>query len=1178
MEGKNISMEMVSSKDIAIVGMAGRFPLADGIEEFWSNIKNKVDGVRKIPNGRRRDIEDYLSFKGIDPEGVAFCNAGYLEKIDEFDYEFFDISPREAGLMDPNQRLFLETAWAAIEDAGYPENKIRGSNVGVYVGFVGESQYINLIEDCQPSFLSISVTGNCTPIVASRISYILDLKGPNMVINTSCSSSLVAIHLACKSILAGECEAAIAGGVQTHTIPIRKVTIGIESSDGRSKSFDDNSNGTGLGEGVGAIFLKPLNKALRDRDNIYAVIKGSAANQDGSSIGISAPNPVAQEEVIIKAWRDADINPETVTYIETHGTGTKLGDPVEINGITRAFANFTDRKQFCAIGAVKSNIGHLDSAAGIAGFIKAVLALKNKKLPPSIHFENPNRNINFCNSPIYYNDRLRKWDIQQPPRRCGVSSFGISGTNCHIILEEAPREKAAKVKQSTEMKYMVLTISARSKKSLKKLVKEYITFLKIQEESSLRNICYTSNIVKGQYSHRLAVVADDIDSMVKKLEIVNAKGIDSYKTNGVYYGCVDNAEKLIEALDADIKDYSKRSMVAENILENIILHYCRGYDVDWEALYDNNRKKVSLPQYTFERKRCWIEVPQHTKYKADNCNINNSDRVKNDIDIIIKKEKTLEASEIESKIGKILTEVLGHKDIDNLDNFFTMGGDSIYALAVVNLASKEFEIDITIREFMEKPTIRDFAQKVVEKLQSKTSGKKLMEKIERADEKEYYPVSSAQKRMYVLKELKDQNTGYNITSAMKIKGNLDIQRLEEALKKLIQRHESLRTSFQIIEGEIVQKINPEVNFSLKYIEGNENLDIDTAVKNLIEPFNLNKAPLFKVNIVKMPNNSYILVTDMHHIISDGTSANILIRDLIYLYDNRQLKKNPLQYRDFSQWQNRLMETDYIKSQEDYWLNKFINKTSVQDIPTDFPRHENLSFKGETLYYEIDKALNNSLLKLTMETETTMFMVLFAAYNVLLYRYTGNTDIIVGIAVSGRSHADLDDTVGMFVNTLPLINHIKGEDTFIGFLADVKKNTLEAYSNQEFPFDMLVEKLNLKGNSDKNPLFNTMFIMQNTKKANVKLEDIEIYPYKVKEEVCKFDIMMNCFEEESRINFGINYCVELFKHETIKKFWADYITILRNVTKNPSTKVSNICLDKDILIPKYNAVDVEFKLS
>lgn len=309
----------------------------------------------------------------------------------------------------------------------------------------------------------MSVQGNLSPIIASRISYLLDLRGPSMVVNTLCSSSLVALHLGCQSLKKnGECSMALIGGVQINLIPIRQVEVGIESSSKRTRTFDHQSDGTGAGEGVIAFLLKPLEKAMKDEDNIYAVIKGSAYNQDGASAGLTAPNPAAQEDVIIKAWQEAGLDPETISYIEAHGTGTRLGDPIEIDGIKRAFRRYTDKRQFCAIGSVKSNIGHLDASAGLAGLLKAVLALQKGKIPPTINFERPNKMIAFHKSPVYVNTKLREWETDGFPRRCGVSSFGFSGTNCHVILEEAPHMEAGKDKKDNkEGDFRILTFQQK---------------------------------------------------------------------------------------------------------------------------------------------------------------------------------------------------------------------------------------------------------------------------------------------------------------------------------------------------------------------------------------------------------------------------------------------------------------------------------------------------------------------------------------------------------------------------------------------------------------------------------------------------------------------------------------------------------------------------------------------
>lgn len=319
------------------------------------------------------------------PKGdIQYYEAAYLDNIDQFDHEFFRLPPKEASLTDVNQRLFMETAWDAMEDAGYGNDKLSGTNTGVYVGFSNniKDMYMRYItETMQTSALSI--VGNLASILSNRISYLLNLKGPSIVVDTACSSSLVAVAMACQAIRNKECDMAIAGGVKLHlmTRENQNEKIGMESPDYRTKTFDDSANGAGMGEGVTALLLKPLDAAMRDGDQIYAVIKGLAVNQDGSSGGLTVPNPSTQAELIVKAWEDGNIDPETISYFEPHGTGTELGDPIEIKGIQNAFKKYTSKKQFCAIGSVKTNIGHLYEAAGTAGLIKAILALKNKKLP-----------------------------------------------------------------------------------------------------------------------------------------------------------------------------------------------------------------------------------------------------------------------------------------------------------------------------------------------------------------------------------------------------------------------------------------------------------------------------------------------------------------------------------------------------------------------------------------------------------------------------------------------------------------------------------------------------------------------------------------------------------------------------------------------------------------------------
>ena len=627
-------------EDIAIIGMGARFPTADNAEEFWEKVRNGTDFITEFPASRRNDADKILRALNTRKKKVEYDVGAFFEEIDKFDYNFFQLSPKEASLFDPNQKLFLQTAWNAIEDAGYGGQKIRGTKTGVYVGYSTDfgANYKDYIGVTETTSKGLAVAGNINSIIGSRISYILDLKGPSIMVDTACSSSLVAIYLACLGISSEECDMAIAGGVKINIVPIKRdadLRIGIESSDGKAKTFDDSSDGTGMGEGVAAILLKPLKKALADGDNIYAVIKGGEINQDGYSIGLTAPNSMSQKDAILKAWQVAGVNPETITYVEAHGTGTKLGDPIEIDGLEMAFSKHTKRKQFCAIGSVKTNIGHLDNAAGIAGLVKAVLALKHREIPPTLHFKRPNRKICFENSPVYVNDRLKMWETEGGPRRCGINSFGLSGTNCHIVLEEAPSAECNSVKKKSSH---ILTMSAKSERALGELLKQYFEIVQHEDLPDIENICYTANTGRGHYNCRLAVIAGNASEFKEKIAAVYKAGLDCIKADGIYYGRheiipvnvnktdnqqITHAEKnqMDSTADASLDELLAAGIDnTEPCFDEILRLYIKGADVNWEKLYrGRNIRKVSLPVYPFERKRCWLEEESdETEISRDN--------------------------------------------------------------------------------------------------------------------------------------------------------------------------------------------------------------------------------------------------------------------------------------------------------------------------------------------------------------------------------------------------------------------------------------------------------------------------------------------------------------------------------------------------------------------------------
>ncbi len=589
---------------VAIVGMDAKAGGATTKEALWQAFSEGLDMVTELPEARIRDAQTFARV-AYGREVGAFSHRAYLPSIDRFEPRIFKLSHREAELMDPVQRLYLESAWCALEDAGYGGSRLSGSRTGVYVGYnqVGDS-YESLLGDAPEEVLGLTVSGNVTSFLASRISYLLDLTGPAMVIDTACSSSLVALHQACRAIEQGEVDVAVAGSIRIFLCPERTgQNMGTGSSDERTRSFDASADGTGGGEGVINLILKPLRAAVRDRDHIYAVIKGSGVNQDGSSMSITAPNSGAQERCLAETWDRAGIHPEELTYIEAHGTGTRLGDPVEIGGLTAAFSRYTVKKQFCALGAAKSNFGHLDCCSGLLGVVKVLLMMEHRMLPPSLHFTAPNPKIDYVDSPIYMNDSLKPWEGKDGVLTAGVSSFGLSGTNCHVVLRSYDRPHEPKTPALT---HQLLTVSAATKESLLRYLRNLQAYLTGRTDISLEDLCYSLNLGRGQHSHRFAMVLWDIPQFLalSEAELLSPMYYGHHRTTSAQ----THEPGLLSPSQRRAWTDTAAAAMGAGDLDGLARAYLQGAEVDFTPLYENACvTMLSLPAYAFSKERCWYE-------------------------------------------------------------------------------------------------------------------------------------------------------------------------------------------------------------------------------------------------------------------------------------------------------------------------------------------------------------------------------------------------------------------------------------------------------------------------------------------------------------------------------------------------------------------------------------------
>jgi malonyl CoA-acyl carrier protein transacylase len=528
-QSKLDALEKARTEPIAIIGMGCRFPGgADNPEEFWNLLKKGVDAIAEVPSDRW-NVDDYYDPAPETPGKMYTRSGGFIKHLQEFDSDFFGISPKEAISLDPQQRLLLEVSWEALESAGLNPQQLPQTQTGVFIGICSNDYSQRLVSRGVEKIDAYLASGNAHSTASGRLSYILGVTGPSLAVDTACSSSLVSIHLACSSLRNQECNLAIVGGVNRLISP--EVSINFSkarmlSADGRCKTFDAKADGFVRSEGCGIVVLKRLGDAIADGDNVLAVIRGTAVNQDGHTSGLTVPNGPSQQAVIRQALKNGGVDMAQVSYIEAHGTGTSLGDPIEVEALGKVFRDTHSPEQPLLIGSVKTNIGHLEGAAGIAGLIKVVLQLQHQEIAPHLHFKKPNPYINWDKLPVSVRTQTTPW--QGVERRiAGVSSFGFSGTNAHVILEEAPNQVKSQNPQGKgediiEPPLHLLTLSAKTQKALSDLVSRYQNHLETNPGLAIADICYTANTGRPHFNHRLAVIASDKQELATKLSQLKA--------------------------------------------------------------------------------------------------------------------------------------------------------------------------------------------------------------------------------------------------------------------------------------------------------------------------------------------------------------------------------------------------------------------------------------------------------------------------------------------------------------------------------------------------------------------------------------------------------------------------------------------------------------------------------
>lgn len=747
-----LSDELANHEDrIAVIGMNGQYPNAKNLQEFWQNLCDVKDSIREIPI-ERFDFRPYFNpTKGKDDTIYAKW-GGFLDCIDKFDALFFNVSPQDARLMDPHERLFLESSWECLESAGYihPHWQTESRNIGVFAGATFNNYQLLAADAFGKEFLA-PVDSQIFSI-ANHVSYYFNFSGPSLTLDTACSSSLYAIHLACESLIRGECEVALAGGVNLTLHPSKYFTIcsrGFAASDGRCHAFAEGGDGYVPSEAVGTVLLKSYKQALVDNDNILAVIRGTGVSHDGKTKNYSVPNPVAQTKAIEAALLQSSINPETISYVEAHGTGTALGDPIEIMGLTDAYSKYTDKKQFCAIGSVKSNIGHGEASAGIAQFSKTVLQMQHKTIVPTLMHGDPNPNIDFKNSAFVVQERLTSWekpliDDVITPRRAGISSFGAGGVNVHIIIEE--NEKCPQLSDTsrtgTSDQTFVIPFSVHVESLIPTLITNFITWLEdAQNLPRLVDIAYTLQTKRAEFRYRLVFVSDSSHNLLSQLKEYLKQKSDQ-QSRKIYIEGDSKNKKTAEQLSIILEDGHLELGDSADQMDKFVIarDWVVGIDIDWMSQFDDqiNAKCLYLPSYPFLKKRYWITdgigkqtnavtslsnntTQAPTDNRCTTTSKNTEDRIATnilpgffsellDLSDFDRDEKLKTLLEVEIKA------VMGFDSADNIDyeqGFFELGMESMQALKLKQELEQKLEIELTDTTLFDYPTINSLSEHIL---------------------------------------------------------------------------------------------------------------------------------------------------------------------------------------------------------------------------------------------------------------------------------------------------------------------------------------------------------------------------------------------------------------------------------------------------------------------------------
>ncbi|MBV7338440.1 amino acid adenylation domain-containing protein [Chloroflexi bacterium TSY] len=1186
--------------------MAGRFPRSPDLASFWDNLQAGSNLIHEIPQDRWDWPADQGDFEADDHHPMV-QHIGAMDDIFSFDAGLFGISPREAEAMDPHQRVLLEVVWETLEHAGYAPEQTSGTKIGVFVAmyntdFLIRSQKVRWDKESQPYL----ATGNGL-LISNRISHEFNWHGPSEIVATACSSALVALHKARQAIRGGDCDMALVGGVSLLLSPERigiLDQLGILSQLGYCAPFDLNSPGEVLGEGVGAVILKPLSHAKRDGDAIYAILKATGTNHHGNVSGsITMPSVQAQRDLMIETYQNAQIDPRTISFIEAHGSGNIGSDKVEILAFQQAFAALAHEqqvvleKQVCGIGS--GNTGFLEAAGGMAQLFKVILSMQHKTLPATRNFNAVDESLNLSESPFYIVDQTKAWDAfrdedgQILPRRGAINAYGLGGTNAHIVIEEcvqsATEESSARFEAEAPQ---LILLSAQSEAQLKQSAQNLCHHLTGQPQLSycdLQSIAYTLQVGRAVMEHRVTFIVTDIDTLQNKLSayLSGAEVIENFTAG---HAKREQALTNIFMQDEDLQALINQ-WVGRRKLDRLARLWVSGVEIEWSLLYpDSTPPRVPLPTYPFARNRYWVTDSDTIPTASGNNGVQKGssswlesgpEMLLVEADATKTKQKNLEAYLL--RLLSQLLKVPPHQ-IALDKTLYEYGVDSIIGMQVRRRLEETLDVQITGREMLEHGTIHSLAALLDRKVnhfpQAQQPEALETSPSEPADGPEehlrqsplhQFPLSEGQKGLWLLQKLTPEMSAYNVPIALRFQQPLDAERWQQACAHLVTHYPILQTVFYDEDGQLRQVIDPTqpLFFEIEDIGHLPETDLILYLQTRVqEPFDLAIGPLLRVQLFACAEEEYILLLTIHHILVDGTSILPVLRTLLQIYQALAEGKDPNlaaddgTYHDFVTWEQEMLAGEEGCTYRAYWQQQLAGELPILSLPLDKPRPPMQRFRGDTITTQLDPDVTQCLRDLAKTSQVNMASLMLAIYKVLLYRYTGQEDILVGMPTAGRPQRRFEETIGYFINMVVVRSQLDGTIPFTEYLKQLQLIVVDALDHGAYPFPRLVAELNVPPNQTISPLFQVSFAFQNFIQPNslaaFERQYQETLPFEVVDgihQVGEFDLDLEIVEVEDTCLLTMKYSPDLFDPSTIERMLGHYTKLATEVVTAPDKAIS-----------------------